>query len=71
MLAYSNIVLLWILLIVLAGDFLKKYFSSHKMLLRIDPESKLKEQGITERQLAASFIHLQNFLGSAWSFLLG
>lgn len=40
------------------------------MLLRIDPESKLKEQGITERQLAASFVHLQNFLGSAWSFLL-
>lgn len=40
------------------------------MLLRIDPESKVKEQGITERQLAASFVHLQNFLDSAWSFLL-
>lgn len=38
------------------------------MPLRIDPESKVKD--ITERQLAASFVHLLIFLGSAWSFLL-
>lgn len=41
------------------------------MLLGIGPESKVREQGRTQRHKAVScFVHLQNFLDSAWSLVL-